>query len=139
MAKKPEKPIYAFVRKGNHLVPEMEIDLRSLDGISQGQRVRIEIKEFRNQDRNRAYWAMLHDVVQATGGALSPERLHEVIKLENGVVELIRLPTGMTVAIPGSISFDKMAEDEFVSFFRAAEQWLAATYGYVNEREARAA
>lgn len=136
MAKKPEKPVYAFIRRGNYLVPEMEYDLHALDGVAQGQRVRLEVKEWRNLDRHRAYWATLHDVIDATDCALSPERLHEVLKLETGAVDLIRLPNGMTVAIPGSISFDKMGEDEFVAFFKRAEEWLASTYGYVNERAA---
>ncbi len=136
MAKKPEKPVYAFVRRGNALVPEMAHDLRALDGIAQGQRVRLEIKEWRNVDRHRAYWAMLGDVVSATDCALSPERLHEVLKLETGVVDLVQLPTGYKVAIPGSIAFDKMSEAEFIAFFGRAQEWLAATYGYVREQEA---
>jgi len=133
MAKKPEKPVYAFIRRGNHLVPELEMDLRALEGIGQGQRVRLEIKEFRNLDRHRAYWAMLQDVVDATDRALSSERLHEVLKLETGVIDLVRLPTGLTVAVPGSISFDKMDESEFVKFFARAQEWLSRTYGYVRE------
>lgn len=133
MAKKPEGPIYAFQRIANSLVPEMSFDLDALNGIAQGERVRIEIKQFRNSGRNRAYWSMLNDVVSGNGLSLTPEKLHEVLKLENGVVELVRLPSGMTVAIPGSIAFEKMTEAEFVGFFQKAEQWLAETYGYVRE------
>lgn len=139
MAKKPEKPVFAFIRRGNTLVPEWDMDVHALDGISQGQRVRIEIKEFRNVGRHRAYWAMLQEVVDATECALSAERLHEVLKLETGVVDLIALPNGMKVAIPGSTSFDKMEEGEFETFFTAAERWLSQTYGYVHERKRRAA
>lgn len=139
MAKKPDKPVYAFVRKGNALVPEMEFDARALDGIKPGQRVRIEIKEWRNLDRHRAYWAMLHEVVAATECALTPERLHDVIKLEAGLIEHVRLPTGYMVALPGSIAFDKVSEAEFIAFFNAAERWLAETYGWVPERDRRAA
>lgn len=139
MAKKPDKPVYAFVRKGNALVPEMEFDARALDGIKQDQRVRIEIKEWRNLDRHRAYWAMLHDVVAATECALTPERLHDVIKLEAGLIEHVRLPNGYMVAVPGSIAFDKVSESEFIAFFNAAERWLAETYGWVPERDRRAA
>jgi hypothetical protein len=135
MAKKPEKPVYAFIRRGNFLVPEMDYDLHALDSIAQGQRVNLAIKEWRNLGRHRAYWKILHEVIDATDCALSPERLHEVLKLETGVVDLIRLPTGMTVAIPGSISFDRMSEGEFVAFFQAAEEWLARVYGFVSERE----
>lgn len=133
MARKPEKPIFAFVRRGNTLVPELDMDLHALDGISQGQRIRIEVKEFRNVARHRAYWAMLQDVIDATDCALSAERLHAVVKLETGVVDLIALPNGYKVAIPSSISFDKMGEAEFVTFLAKAELWLAQAYGYVRE------
>lgn len=139
MAKKPDKPVYAFVRKGNALVPEMEFDARALDGIKPGQRVRIEIKEWRNLDRHRAYWAMLHEVVAATECALTPERLHDVIKLEAGLIEHVRLPNGYMVALPSSIAFDKVSEAEFIAFFNAAERWLAETYGWVPDRDRRAA
>lgn len=134
--KKSEKPIYAFQRVKNALVPEMSFDLAALDGIAQGERVRVEIKQYRNSGRNRAYWSVLSDVVAACGLNLTPEKLHEVLKLENGVIELIRLPTGMTVAIPGSISFERMTEQEFIDFFRKAEEWLATTYGWVREEVA---
>jgi hypothetical protein len=134
MARKPEKPVYSFVRRGDALVPEMEYDVRALDGVKHGQRVRVDIKEWRNLDRLKAYWAMLHEVVAATGAnGLSAERLHEVAKLQNGCVDVILLPTGMPVAIPASIALDKMSEPEFIAFFQKVEAWLAQTYGYVPE------
>lgn len=132
MSKKREKAVYAFIRKGSGLVPEMEYDARALEGISQGQRVRIEVKEFRNLGRLRAYWAMLHEVVQATECAASAEQLHEAMKLELGIVELVKVGH-LTVAIPGSIAFDKMSEPEMVEWFRIAEKWLADKYQYVRE------
>jgi len=135
-AARKDKPIYAFVRQGNVLRPEMDFDLRALDGVANGQRIRIEVREWRNLDRLKAYWAMLHECIGATGAAITPEKLHEVIKLETGHVDLIRLPNGMTVAIPASIAIDKMNEPEFVAFFQAAEEWLARVYGFVSEREA---
>jgi len=117
MARKPEKPIYAFRKRKGCLVPDMDFDRRALDGIAEDELVRVEIREFRNVPRHRAYWAMLHEMVADTECALSPERLHEVIKVETGVVDLIRVPNGMTVAIPGSIAFDKMSDEEFDAFF----------------------
>ncbi len=136
MARKPEKPVYSFIRKGNALMPEMAYDLRALDGVANGQRVRIEVKEWRNSSRLRAYWSMLHDAVAATGSSVSAERLHEVIKLETGLVDLVRLPNGMTVAIPASVAFDKMSEPEFIAFFQSAEEFLARVYGFVSEARA---
>lgn len=140
MARKPEKPVYSFIRRGDALVPEMEYDRRALDGIAQGQRVRVDLKEWRNLDRLKAYWSMLHEVVAATGAnGLTAERLHEVAKLQNGCVDVVMLPSGMPVAIPSSIALDKMSEPEFIAFFQKVEAWLAETYGWVSEREARAA
>lgn len=137
MAKRPDKPVYAFVRKGNALYPAMEMDAHALDGVAQGQSVRIEVKEWRNVSRLRAYWAMLHDVVAATGAnRLTAERLHEVLKLHNGCVDVVMLPNGQPVAIPSSIALDKMSEPEFVAFFAKAEEWLGQVYGYVSERKA---
>lgn len=138
MAKKPDKPVYSFIRKGNSLVPEMEMDVHALDGVAQGQRVRVDIGEWRNLSRLRAYWAMLHEVVAATdANNLTAKRLHEVIKLHNGCVDVVLLPTGQPVAIPSSIALDKMDEAEFVAFFAKAVKWLTETYGYVApEREA---
>lgn len=137
--KNKDAPVYSFVRRGNSLIPEMDMDLHALDGIAQGQRVRVDIKEWRNLDRLKAYWSMLHEVVAATGANnLSAEKLHEVLKLHNGCVDVVMLPSGMPVAIPSSIALDKMSEAEFVAFFRKAEEWLAKVYGYVNERKAAA-
>jgi hypothetical protein len=137
MARKPEKPVYSFIRKGNTLAPEMNYDLRALDGVANGQRVRIEVKEWRNLDRLRAYWSMLHDVVAATGAnGLTAERLHEVAKLQNGCVDVVLLPNGTPIAIPASIALDKMSEPEFIAFFQKVEEWLARTYGFVSERAA---
>ena len=50
-----DKPVFAFIRRGNALVPELDYDLSALDGIAQGQRIKLEIKQWRNLDRLRAY------------------------------------------------------------------------------------
>lgn len=134
MAKKDkDRPVYAFIRKGNSLVPEMAMDTRALDGISQGQRVKLEIKNFRNLDRLKAYWAILHECIDATGCAPNVKSLHNAIKLQTGHVELVRLNTGLTVAVPASIAFENMDESEMVSFFMAAEEFLATEYGFCSQ------
>lgn len=133
---KKEKPVYGFVRKGNSLIPAMGYDMAALEGVAQGELVNVEIKQFRNNARLRAYFAMLREVINACGLAYSSEKLHELIKLQNGVIEPVTLPSGLTVALPGSISFEKMSEADFQSFFKKAEEWLAETYGYVREEVA---
>lgn len=133
---KKEKPVYGFVRKGNALVPASSYDLAALDGIAHGEMVKVDITQFRNNARLRAYFAMLREVINACGLAYTSEKLHELLKLQNGVIEPVTLPSGLTVALPGSISFDKMSEADFQSFFKKAEKWLAETYGYVRQEVA---
>jgi hypothetical protein len=48
MARKPEKPVYAFTRRGEGVFPDMEYDASALAGIAEGQRVKVEIKQWRN-------------------------------------------------------------------------------------------
>ena len=134
-----DKPVYAFIRKGNSLVPELAMDTKALDGISQGQRVKLEIKNFRRLDRLRAYWATLHDCIDATGCAPNVKSLHNAIKLQTGHVELVQLQNGLTVAVPASIAFENMSEAEMVTFFQAAEEYLATQHGFSSEYETQAA
>lgn len=134
--RRKDKPVYAFVRRGNMLCPDMDMDLRALDGVPQNGLVYLDIRKPRNPARLRAYWAMLNEVVAATDCAPTPEQLHEIIKLELQFVDLIRLPNGVTIALPGSVAFEAMTEHEFINFFQRAEEWLARTYGYVKEQAA---
>ena len=134
--KKSEKPVFAFIRKGNNLVPEMDFDTAALDGISQGERVKVVITQWRNSGRNRAYWKMLSEVVTACGLKYRAEKLHDIAKMKNGVIDLLMLPDGTPIATPGSISFEAMTEAEFVDYFRKVEAWLSETFGYVRQEAA---
>jgi hypothetical protein len=128
-----DKPVYAFTRKGNHLIPDMEMDIHALDGIAQGQRVKLDIKNFRNLERLKAYWVTLHECIDATGCAPNVRSLHNAIKLQTDHVELVRLKSGLTVAVPASIAFENMDEGEMITFFMAAEQFLATEYGFSSD------
>jgi len=128
MAAKKEKPVYAFCRRGNALHPELEMDLRALDGVAQGQRVKVEIKEFRSLPRLRLYWTVLSKVVDATECAPTPEHLHAALKLELGYGTPVRLGNGLTVLVPASIAFEKMTEAEFTGFFDRAIRFLSDNY-----------
>jgi len=136
MTKRPEKPVYAFIRRGDGLFPEMAYDLHALDGVAQGQRVKLELKQWRNLDRLRAYWATLQDCVDATGCAPSKEALDAYLRPAVGFVDAIRLANGFMVGVPRAINTRDCEEPEMIAFFLAVEQQLAKEFGYVNEREA---
>jgi hypothetical protein len=136
MAKKAEKPVYAFIRQGNSLRPEMQYDLQALEGIEQGQRVKVEIKQWRDMDRLKAYWATLQDCIDATGCAASKEALDAYI------VDTIRLANGFLVGVPRAINTRQCDEPEMIAFFNAATELLARDFGYVAptpDERARAA
>lgn len=136
MAKRAEKPVYAFVRRGNSLVPELEYDSQALDGIAQGQRVKLEIRQWRNLDRLRAYWATLQDCIDATGCAPSKEALDAYIRPAVKFVDTIRLANGYLVGVPRAINTRECDEPEMIRFFESATELLARDFGYVSpERE----
>lgn len=131
MAKRTEKPVYAFIRRGNSLVPEMQYDLQALDGIENGQRVKLEIKQWRNLDRLKAYWATLQDCIDATGCAPSKEALDQYIRPAVNFVDTIRLANGFLVGVPRAINTRECDEPEMIAFFNAATELLAREFGYV--------
>lgn len=131
MAKRTEKPVYAFIRRGNSLVPEMQYDMQALDGIENGHRVKVEIKQWRNLDRLRAYWATLQDCIDATGCAPSKEALDAYIRPAVKYVDAIRLANGLIVGVPRAINTRECEEPEMIAFFNAATELLAREFGYV--------
>lgn len=138
MARKPEKPVYAFIRRGNSLVPEMDYDLRALDGVANGQRVKLELKQWRNLDRLRAYWATLQECVDATGCAPSKEALDAYIRPAVGFVDAIRLKSGHFVGVGRPINTRECDEPEMIAFFAAVEQKLAEEFGFAPEHRSAA-
>lgn len=139
MGKKPEKPVYAFVRRGDGLFPDMQYDAQALAGIAQGQRIKLEIKQWRNLDRLRAYWATLQDCVDATGCAPSKEALDAYVRPAVGFVEAIRLASGHFVGVGRPINTRECEEPEMIAFFQSVEELLAKEFGFVSEQKDRAA
>lgn len=139
MAKKADKPVYAFVRRGNALVPEMDYDLQALAGVSEGQRVAVDIHQWRNRARLRAYWATLQDCIDATGCAPSKEALDAYVRPAVRFVNSIRLANGFMVGVPRPINLSECDEPEMIAFFQAAEECLARDFGFVSERKSEAA
>lgn len=133
-----DKPVYAFIRKGNALIPEMEMDLAALEGVAQGQRVKCEIAEFRSIPRLRAYWATLGECIKATECSPNTQNLHEEIKLNVGLVDRVRFK-GHVVEIPSSIAIHKLPEPDMISYFQAAEKYLAEEYGFASDYKQDAA
>lgn len=135
MAKRIDKAVYAFIRRGNALLPEMDYDLHALDGVANGQRVRVEIKQWRNLDRLKAYWATLQDCVDATGCAPTKEALDAYVRPAVGFVDTIRLRTGHLVGVPRAINTRDCDEPEMIAFFNNVTELLAREFGYAPDEQ----
>lgn len=135
MAKK-DKPVYKFIFNGKGLFPEMEYDMQALAGLAIGQAVKVEIGQWRNMARLRAYWATLQDCVDATGCAPHKEALDAYLRPAVGHCDFIRMPNGSFQAVPRAINTMDCNEPEMIAFFQAVEERLAKDFGYVSERVA---
>ena len=135
MAKK-DKPVYKFIFTGRALVPEMEYDMQALAGLAIGQAVKVEIGQWRNMARLRAYWATLQDCIDATACAPHKEALDAYLRPAVGHCDFIRMPNGSFQAVPRAINTMDCNEPEMIAFFQAVEERLAKDFGYVSERAA---
>lgn len=131
MAKTEAAPIYMLKRNGN-LIPEMGMDAELLDRLPNNERIKVTLHTGRSPTRLRWYWAFLGRVIKATDCAPTSEALHDVVKLHTGLVTPV-LVKGFPVAVPKSVSFSSMAEEEFSEFLDAAVKWIAQTYGVTPE------
>ena len=129
-----EKPEIYVQRVGNRLVPEFAMDEAAIMRFPAGQRIKVDLRTGRSPSRLRLYWQILGKLVDATGCSPSSEALHEAIKLELGHGTPVRLANGMTILVPGSIAFDKMAEEEFMQYLNRAIEWIATNYGVTPEQ-----
>lgn len=108
-----------FCRHTKHgLQPSDRATADALAQIPPCEIVRVEIKRPRNIRHHRLYWGMLQKICDNLDN-VRPEILNDVIKLRTGHVQVLKTRQGI-VEIPGSISFDKMDQNEFRDFYERA-------------------
>jgi hypothetical protein len=139
MAKREKEPL-VFRRKsspliyGGMLIPVNAASVDFMFSLKEGAETVVEIKNVRNLQALKAYWAMLRDCVEATGCAANVDVLHNDVKTGLGYVDHVvsTVTEGKTVirSYPISIALTAMDEKDFRKYFRAAEQHLAEHFGY---------
>lgn len=92
--------------------------------------VEVSIKKKRSLPQLRMFWAMLHNVVEATGAYPTAEHLLDAMKVEMGYTTPMRLLSGDVVFVPDSIALSRMDSAQFRAFFDKAVELLARTYGF---------
>lgn len=108
-----------------------------------GGPVMVEIKQPRNANHHRLYWALINIVWQNQERYPTTYALHSAIKIAAGIRTEIELPNGIKGYIPGSIAFHKMNQMEFSKFYDrvcdlVAEHFLVGVTSEELKREVSA-
>lgn len=131
---KKDKPPYKFIFTGRALVPEMQYDWQALEGLKPGQDVGVEIQQWRNKARLRAYWATLHECVQATGCAPHKEALDAYLRPACGHCDFVYFKDGTWRPVPKPLNVKDCDEPQMIAYFLAAEERMAKDFGFVSEK-----
>jgi hypothetical protein len=114
-----------MIRRGSHLEPinaEMEDELRR---VPEKTVVEVTVIQKRNVKHNSLYWTILVRVTKWLGQDNVPvEAMHDLCKVENGVVTIIKLPHGDVKVLPGSTAFDRMDQVQFSEYFEKVIRYL---------------
>jgi len=92
--------------------------------------VEVSVKKRRSLPQLRLYWAMLQNVVAATGAWPTAEHLHDALKLDLGFTTPVKTMDGKLVMIPDSAAMSKMDAAQFKTFFDSAAARLAEVCGF---------
>lgn len=136
-----EQPPIIMYRRGGMLMPHGPMDDELLRSFPADAPLRVRLTQPRNPRAMRFYWALL-TIVKENMPEPSPsvEVLHEAIKVLLGYTITVKTPRG-DVVLPGSVSFDKMAEPEFRAYLESFKHLVLTRIipGLDNEQFERAA
>lgn len=95
-----------------------------------GASVKLDGKRPRNLARHNYYWKMLTIAAENMPRFETADRLHVAVKQALRLGEFVPIRGGKElVFIPGSTSFAKMTEPEFIKFMEDADALLAESLG----------
>lgn len=93
-----------------------------------GRPLRCTLVRARSDKNLRHYWACLEAFSRATGKA-SARVLHELLKMECGLVTVVSTSYGGVKLVPDSVAFDKLSEADFIDYKRRAFEALHVNFG----------
>jgi len=101
------------------LRPADEAGCEALRKIANGKLVIVEVKQSRNLQHHKLFWALMTTVWENSDHSRYPtvEDFAGAVKICLGLRTRIELPNGTIGFIPGSIAFHKMDQGEFDKFY----------------------
>jgi hypothetical protein len=113
-----------FTKQFDALRPDDEDALAILHTLKMGEAVSVEVKRPRNLKHHRLYWKLMQVVCDNQEHYRNKEELSDAFKIEVGLFTWARGPDRIEYQKPGSISWAKMDQAEFNTFFTKAVNFL---------------
>ena len=104
-----------FIRSVNGLTPADDSAREMLAGLPIGKMVKASVSRPRNLGHHRLYWALCSAIASSIGA--QRENVSDVLKLKTGHFTVVQTKSER-IRLPRSISFAKMTQDEFNTFFK---------------------
>lgn len=111
-------------RRGAGLAPKSLIDATALERFPWNKALRVRVVRDRSNPQLRLYWSLLTKVADNLDQDVSPEDLHEWLKMKLGYTKPIRLKSGEVAEVAASVALDKMEQAEFNTYFNASTDLL---------------
>lgn len=120
-----EKPPIMVQRRGDFLLPEAPLDGEALRELPAGKALAITVRQPRRSNRqNRLYRGLLTIVAENLDQDVTPDDLHEWMKMRLGLTREVKQRNGDIVLVTRSVSFDKMEHAEFTAYFDRAKRLI---------------
>ncbi len=112
-------------RRGEFLIPHAPTDGERIRELPLGKPLKVVVSQPRRSNPQlRLYWSMLGLVAENLDQPVTPDALHQWLKMRLGHVSEITLRSGEIVQVPASVAFDKMEHAAFTAYFQAAKDLL---------------
>lgn len=114
-------------RHGDSIVPDGVESSAVFAHIPFGKPLHVEIKQPRNANHHRLYWALCARIATAIGS--KTQNVSDVLKIATGHCEMIRSKKYGVLRLPKSISFASMDQTQFTEFFERCVDTIYSEWG----------
>lgn len=102
-------------RIGLTLIPDGNESLAELEKLPKNKTLKVEVRQERNLQHHKLYWALCHRIGDALG--IEPEAISDILKIATNHCIAVKTTTYGELKLPKSISFAAMDQNQFREFF----------------------
>lgn len=121
-----KKPLIVVQKQGQRMNPATPADAELLDEFANGKQFSLMPVGGRSWPQLKLYWMFLGRVIKATGLYPTKEHLHRELLIQCGFYTRVVSLSGGIRFDPDSAAFDKMAHEDFCTYFNEAIAAMAS-------------